>query len=304
MTDLLNVLTEARPTDTELDALWSPRDREARLSRVLAARRPRRTTLPIAAAAVATAVATAATVACLSPLLGSGNAAAADLHLLARSAVQYDGPVLADGTWLHVKSSSVQHDHTTDHGDPVYAHDLESWTSWDGRTLLVDHGISDGTTEYAVIDDHAPASYQDPTPQFSAALPDTADGLLAYLDPRVSGSSSHTEALYEALTELAGSHTLPPATLAAAFEALARLDHVTTSDVVVAGRAGIEVSYDEALTSSTEAYVFDRATGQELSSHDQSSRSDYASTTTLSEVVSSVPATARAAFRAHGQRLR
>ena len=105
--------------------------------------------------------------------------------------------------------------------------------------------------------------------------------------------------MYEALVQLAGSHTLPPLTLAATFDALARIDHVTTSDVDVDGRPAVEVSYDEQLTHSTESYVFDRQTGQGLSTHEHSRQSDYASTTTLSEVVDQVPADVLREFQAH-----
>jgi hypothetical protein len=300
MTDLLNRLTEARPTDTELDAMWSPHDRDARLHAVLAthlARRVRRTRMALAAAVVAI-------VAFVPPLLNSGNASAADLHALAQSAVRYHGPVLSEGAWLHVKATSLQRNAPTVHGAAVYANELESWTSWDGRELLIDHETSAGWTEYEMIDDHVAASYQDPTPEFSATLPDTAQGLLDYLNPRVYGSSSHSEALYEALIQLAGSHTLPPRTLAAAFEALAHIDNVATDRVDVNGRAGIEVSYDEALTSSTDTVVFDLATGQALSTHNHSRQSDFVSTTTLSEVVTAVPAAERAAFRAHKHNVR
>jgi len=76
---------------------------------------------------------------------------------------------------------------------------------------------------------------REPTPAFAQTLPDDAEGLRAYLDPKVFGSSSHSEALFEALTSLATSHTLPPPTLAAAYEALADIDNVRTSDVHIDG---------------------------------------------------------------------
>ncbi|RLV49056.1 hypothetical protein D9V37_10795 [Nocardioides mangrovicus] len=123
-----------------------------------------------------------------------------------------------------------------------------------------------------------------------AALPDTADGSLAYLNSLVRGSSSHAEAMYSALVELAASHTLPARTLAAAYDALATLDHASTDDVDIDGRPAIKVSYDQQLTRSTDVYVFDRATGQELSTYDHSPQADFVSTTTLAEVVDAVPA--------------
>ena len=193
----------------------------------------------------------------------------------------------------------------------------ETWTRWDGRTLLVEHDPAAGWTTYDVIDgDHAisdpdapgfddPGSYQDPTPAFAATLPDTADGLRDYLDARVFGSSSHDEALFEALTGLATSHTLPPATLAATFEALADVDGVTTDDVRVEGRDAVEVGFDDTVSDSTETLVVDRATGQVLSTHDGAEGWRHSdAVTTLSEVVPVVPARVLRLFDRHDEGVR
>ncbi|QIG41583.1 hypothetical protein G5V58_01280 [Nocardioides anomalus] len=299
MTDLLTRLADARPTDAELDRMWAPADRAALLGRVRAPR-PRRARraalLGVAAAAVAgLAVPT---------LLPTGDATAADLHLLARSAASYDGTVLQEGTWLHERSRSVQRNEPSTGEVPVLDTVRETWTSWDGRLLLVERRPSAGWTSYDVLDDDAPPSLADPTPEFAASLPDDADDLLAYLDPRVSGSSSHDEALFEALRTLMTSHTLPPRTLAAAYEALAEVDGVHTADARAGDRPTVEITFDDAVSSSTETIVVDRATGQVLSTHLRSDQRDYSSTTLLSEVVSEVPAAVRAAFRSHEEGVR
>ena len=302
MTDLLSRLTEARPTTDELDRMWTPAQRDARLASLLAdtaaARRPhrgRRVALLGAAATVAAAAAVVPTV------LAPDDAAAADLRELALNAASYDGPVLTEGTWLHERSTSLQIDQPYDgHPGATYDHDRETWSSWDGRTLLLtERSASRGSVEYDVLRDRAEPSYADPTPQFAATLPDDADGLRAYLDPRVHGSSSHQEAVYSALSQLIGSRTLPPRTLAAAYEALAGVEDVTTADVRVEGRPAVEIGFVEDQTSSRETLVVDRATGQALSVRTLSEQSDYSSTTVLSEVVDGVPADVRAEFREH-----
>jgi len=281
--------TAARPTQVELDHIWSPTP----------GRRPRRSrrTVLLVAAAVAVAVVWV-------PSLDSGDAVAADLRGLSQAAVSYDGPVLGEGTWLHERSESVQRNDPKLSDGAVLDTDRETWTRWDGRVLLIEQRPSRGWTTYNVFDDDFPASYQDPTPAFAQTLPDDAEGLRAYLDPLVFGSSSHSEALFEALTSLATSHTLPPPTLAAAYTALADVDHVRTSDVRIDGRPAIEISYEEELTSSTDSITVDLATGQVLSTSLRSLQGTYTSTTTLSEVVDAVPEDVLKAFNEHEEDVR
>jgi hypothetical protein len=282
-------LSPARPTQVELDHMWSP----------TSGRRPRRfrrTALLVAAAAAVAVVSI--------PSLDSGDAVAADLHDLSRAAVSYDGPVLGEGLWLHERSESLQRNDANLSDGAVLDTQRETWTRWDGRVLLIQQRPSRGWTTYDVLDDQTPASYQEPTPAFAQTLPDDAEGLRAYLDPKVFGSSSHSEALFEALTSLATSHTLPPPTLAAAYEALADIDNVRTSDVQIDGRPAVEITYQEELTSSTDSITVDRATGQALSTSLQSLQSTYTSTTTLSAVVDTVPEVVLDAFQEHEEGVR
>ena len=236
------------------------------------------------------------------PALDGGDASAADLRELARAAVRYDGPVLAEGTWLHERSTSVQRNSSLFSDGAVYDNERETWTSWDGTVYLVEHRPSAGWTSYDVLDEKFEPSIGDPTPAFSATLPDEAEALRDYLDDHVSGSNSHDEALFDAVRTLTTSHTLPPRTLAAALEVLAEIDGVSTDDVEVDGRAAVEATftqhYLDALGTST--IVLDRATGQALSSEESNPGSTYRSTTTLSEVVDAIPAEVLAAFTTHG----
>jgi hypothetical protein len=284
-------LTPARPTQVEFDHMWSP-------TPGYRPRRLRRTALVLAATA-------AAIVAVVSiPSLDSGDAVAADLRGLSQAAVSYDGPVLGEGSWLHERSESLQRNDPNSKEVAVLDTHRETWTRWDGRVLVIEQRPSEGWTTYNVLDDSTAASYQDPTPVFAQTLPDNAEGLRAYLDPKVFGSSSHSEALFEALTSLATSHTLPPPTLAAAYEALADVDHVRTSHVTADGRPAIEVAYEEGLTSSTDSITVDRATGQVLTTSLHSLQSTYTTNTTLSEVVDTVPADVLTAFDEHEEDVR
>lgn len=291
-TQTLNAITERstkRPTQIEVDSMQSP----------ASARRPRgvrRAALLMAAAASAAIV--------VVPVLDSGDAVAADLHELSAAAVTYDSPALVRGTWLHERSESLQRNDENVSDGAVLDTQRETWTNWEGQVLLIEKRPSRGWTSYDVLDEQFPASYQDPTPAFADTLPSDAAGLRAYLDPKVFGSSSHAEALFEALTGLATSHTLPPATLAGAYEALADIDNVNTSDVQINGRPAIEITFDEHRTTSSDSITVDRATGQVISATQQSLQSTYTSTTTLSEVVDTVPPAVLNAFDVHEEGVR
>ena len=276
---------DPRPTQRELDLAASPLGGHRPGSRL------RRPVLLVAAAAVAASIVGSST------YFGADDAVAADLRDLSAAALNYDDPVVEQGSWLHERSESLQRNDPHLNDGAVLDTHRETWTGWDGRILLIEQRPSQGWTTYDVLDDNTTGSYQDPTPAFAQTLPEDAADLRGYLDPLVFGSSSHPEALFEALTSLVSSHTLPPTTLAAAYEALADVEHVQTSDVEVNGRPAIEITYTENSTSSTESITVDRATGQSLSTSQRSLQSTYTSTTTLSEVVDSVPADVRATFK-------
>jgi hypothetical protein len=79
---------------------------------------------------------------------------------------------------------------------------------------------------------------------------------------------------------------------------------VRTADIEVDGRPAIEITYEEESTSSTNSITADRATGQVLLASQQSLQSTYTSTTTLSEIVGTVPAAVLKAFREHDEGIR
>jgi hypothetical protein len=315
MTDLLTHLTDARPTESELASMWPDDDRDALLRRIegISTTRPSRhrigATLGLAAAAATAFVVIPVTV-------DAPSAAAEDLRALALTAASYDGPVLEQGAWLHERTTSVQRNDPSLGETEVLERTRETWTRWDGRTLLVEQDPLAGWTSYDVVDGSRaisdpeapalddPASYQEPTPQLAATLPNSAEGLVSYLEDRVVGSSSHDEALYAALVSLATSHTLPPATLAATFEALATVEGVSTGDVRVEGRPAVEVRFDDDVTGTTETMVVDEATGQVLSTRTVSSLRTYSSVTTLSQVVPEVPAAVLDTFSRHDEGVR
>lgn len=317
MTDLLTRLHDARPGPDELEHLWPEAQSARLLDQILAGEAERRHRHRRRAGIALVAAATTA-VLVLPTGVDTPSASAADLRALALSAAAYDGPVLAEGSWLHVRTTSLQRNSATlrPREVPTIDAERETWTRWDGRQLVIEQRPSAGWTTYDVIDGSADisdvdappvggrASYQDPTPEFAASLPDSADGLLAYLDGRVFGSSSHDEALYSALTGLATSHTLPPRTLAATFEALAQVDGVRTEDVRGEGGPAVEIGFEDRVTSSSETIVVDRVTGQALAVRQRSRLGDYTSTTTLSQVVPAVPTDVLAAFDTYEEGVR
>lgn len=307
-------LSQLRPPTPTLDPEWSTQTLSAITERGIdhrtqidvdgmpspaSARHPRRARRAALLVAAAASVAVAAI-----PVLDSGDAVAVDLHELSQAAIAYDSSALGRGTLLHERSDSSQHNDADLSDGTDLDTQRETWTSWEGDVLLIEKRPSLGWTSYDTLADQAPDSYQNPTPAFADTLPNGAADLRAYLDSRVSGSSSHAEALFAALTGLATSHTLPPATLAAAYEAIADLDHVHTADVQIDGRPAIAITYEEGQTSSTDSITVDRATGQVLIETQQSLQSTYTATTTLSEIVDTVPPAVRKAFDAHQEGVR
>jgi hypothetical protein len=288
MTDLMQRLEAARPTQTELDNTWAPPERGAVLARVLRSRPParRRARYWLAAAAVVGAVAIAPTV------VDTDRAAeAAQLRLLAARAASADVPTIAPGSFLHVSYESTQHNSALFGDGKKSSKHRESWIRWDGTIWVVDTEQPEGWRYYEVFERPERPEYGLPTPEYAASLPDDADALRAHLDEHVSGSSSHEEAIFTAITDLARSYPLPPETWSAALEVLADVDGVETDDVVVDGRPAVEVSYREHWGGlvGTKVLVLDRATGQVIAEVTSDPGSTYRRVTTGVEVVDEVP---------------
>jgi hypothetical protein len=140
----------------------------------------------------------------------------------------------------------------------------------------------------------------------AAELPEDAADLRVYLDRTVSGSNSHGEAIFVAITDWVQSNLLPPTTLAAALEVLADVDGVETKDLTVRGREAVEVSFHRFWLDfvATESMIIDRETARTISEHDSDPGGTYELDTMLVEVVDSVPVEVSEAFREHGRGVR
>jgi hypothetical protein len=140
-----------------------------------------------------------------------------------------------------------------------------------------------------------------PTPEFAASLPDTEAEPAAYLGENVSGSNSHEEAIFSAVTDLAHSNFLPPETLSAALLVLADVDGVSVRDVELDGRPAVEISYMPwwARPIASRAVTIDKQTARVINVRESDPTGSYRSDTVLSEVVDKVPADVLAAFTEH-----
>lgn len=296
MNDLLTQLEAARPTNRTLDSHLNAdaRDRiEARMNRGRTTKRPAHRRRNILAATAATV----AGVAVMPAFVGSDSAAArADLTELAMAAANSEGPAISPGTFLHIKTESIQHNSRVFGDGKTFDTNREEWVRWDGTTWAIDTRPSAGYTDYNFFprNDHF-------TPENAAELPANADDLRAYLDRTVSGSNSHNEAIFVAVTDWVRSNLLPPKTLAAALEVLAGVDGVETKDVTVRDRDAVEVSFHRFWLDliSTDSMTIDRATARTISERSSDPTSTYESETTLVEVVGDLPASVRQAYREH-----
>lgn len=298
MPDLMQRLQDARPTETELDRMWPEEQRAETLAQILdtqspATRRPRRTAWLAAAATVAG-------LAVVPAVVGPDQAAAqADLRTLAMAAVSSEGPVIAEGTYLHVKTEALQRNSRIFGDGKTLDTNRESWIRWDGKQWAIDTRPSAGWRDYQLFPRPAEPYLNVPTPEFAAALPDDPEELRAYLDEHVSGSNSHEEAIFVAICDLARSNFLPPETLAAALQVLADVDDVETEDVTVQGRSAVEITYASFWLGlvARESITLDRETARVISAHESDPGGSYDLTTTLVEVVDDIPEDVRADYR-------
>ncbi len=307
MSDLIDRLSTARPTEADLTREWSAADRQRLAGRVFTdgpahsqhgrARRVRRALALGVAAAVAAVV--------VVPQVVGGQSAQARERLLELSAVAAaaDTPLIEPGTFLHVRSTERQRNSQLFGDGARYDTDHETWVAWDGEQWRYDRRPSAGWTEAH----HFPSRSTDvgvnaPTPQFVASLPADPDELRAHLDEHVQGSNSHEEALFVAVTDLLRSHLLPPAKAAVAIRSLVGVDGVETRDVTVDGRDAVEISYTRFVLDvfGTESVIVDRATAQVLAARSSDPGGTYEETATLIEVVGEVPARITRDLAEHG----
>jgi hypothetical protein len=302
MNDLLNALTNARPDESDLDRVWGQQDRAATLQR--AQRRAstqgrRRRIVRTTAAATVTALVGV-------PALGAWQqaAAAGDLRDLSRAAAQDTAPVLGEGDFLHVVSRSSQ-DNSSLFGDGrTWVDHRECWVRWDGQEWCVE--TREGKNYRDLMRFHpegAGTSVNDPSPEFVSSWPTDATELRAFLDERVSGSNSHQEALYVAITDAARTGYLPPQVLAAGLEMLAEVRGVHTEDVTVAGRAAVALSFRRFFVSllDEKTTILDKATGQVIAEKSSDPSSTWETRVEQSEIVRQVPEEVLADFETHGE---
>ena len=306
MNTTTRILDDLRPTTEPLDPHWSAETLAAIMAqpvlrdgkgRTRTGRSRRRSAWLAAAAAVVGVIA-------VPTVMTSGGASAhAELLQLAKVAADADGPAISPGTYLHVKTESLQENSRIFSDGRRLDTDREAWVRWDGATWAVDTRPSAGWTEYHRFAAPGEASFGSPTPAFISALPDSVAELRTYLDDTVSGSNSHNEALFVAISDLAGSRMLDPKTFAVALEVLADVDGVETQDVVVDGRAAVEVRYASNFGMGflgRESFTVERKTAQVLRVADSDPSGTYQSQTRLIEVVDEVPTSVLSKHRQYG----
>lgn len=299
MTDQLELLHDARPTQDDLARLWPDEHRDRVLQSVLDQTRPSKTRPSRRGRRLVAVAAAAATAIAVVPHLLSGGDAQAheELRRLAVVATKSDLPVITPGHYLHIVSSSVQHNGagSTDPGT-TYRVNREEWDRWDGTVSIIDTAHHrGGLQEYdrlAPTKDDVGA----PTPQFAASLPTSADELYAYLDTHVHGDESHNYAMFDAVTTVMYSQFVTPKLLGALLGVLARIDHVSTDDVTVAGRPAVRISYRN---HGTETITVDRATAHMIGYTETSQSARYEDTIVSVEVVDAIPAPVAKIFNEH-----
>ena len=156
--------------------------------------------------------------------------------------------------------------------------------------------------DYQYFPPSSDPSFFSPTPAFVAALPDAPGELREYLNSTVSGSNSHDEALFAAVTDLAQSHLLDPATLRDRTRGDRGGDGVETEDVVIVGRQAVEISFRRFHLDliGVQSFTIDKQTAQVLQVRSSSPDSTHTSTTTMVETTDAIPDAVLAAFETYG----
>ncbi|MFE9691615.1 CU044_5270 family protein [Micromonospora sp. NPDC005806] len=145
-----------------------------------------------------------------------------------------------------------------------------------GREDMILPGCQDGTSTYRKYGKPVQVECT-PTPGYHADLPTDADGMLAYLYRGADATKNpRDQEAFTAAGDLIREAYLSPASLAAVFEAVARIPGVrVVGDVTdAAGRAGVALARDEVQGVRAEL-IFDRKTYAFLGEHEMLTQGAY-----------------------------
>lgn len=222
-----------RPTDEDLMTMWPEEERdtlwaglEEKLTgstSVQPSRAPRRTRRWFLAGAAAAALAVTVTIA-PSVLAPQSTPSAQAVQQLVAAAEESDPAVIPDGRYLHmvVRDEQINADPSL----PRMWQVQESWIGADGRTWRKDlRGGQDA--EFFLFSAPPSAGSLDLTPAGVTAMPADPDALFDLLDSSVEGSSSHHEAIFRAVGDMARLGYVPADVQAAAIQVAAGLPEVT-----------------------------------------------------------------------------
>ena len=276
MNDPLALLSELRPDEREVDAVWPLADRAAVLDDIVVTRRRDRRPLFLGAAGVAAASAAVLTIA-LVPLNGSphrgvgmppAQLAAVTTALNHLAGVAAAGPAdTGTGSFWHLQ---IREQQTGPEGQRDSVTTQESWTDHTGRVWRHDVMTVQGSAPEVDYYEFAPGSDQVsyPSPAYLDTLPTEPAALYDFLDSHVSGSSSHEEAIFVAVGDMLRGGFAPPELRSAAIQVLTRLPHVSLSDTTTdpLGRTVQQFEYtdDSARPGAVQSIAFDPATAQIL----------------------------------------
>ena len=268
MSTILDRLQSARPGDATLRELFTdPQAARADMLRraAAAAPAPRRRRRRVAALAVASL----GTVVTAPMLVGPAQA---DLSAVAQSAAEQPGVVLEPGQWLRTSSRSDQQNGLLDGDarDDRYINERIGWMSWRGEFIAEDTRVR-GRVSLSRFRVPREPGYETPTPAFIASLPTSPTKLREHLDATVSGSNSHEEAVYVALTGLLRSGLLPSERLGAVLTVLDSLPGTSAEEVQQDGRDVVRLTYSHWFAMPAvwrEQILLDPETGRVVGEHE------------------------------------
>ena len=144
-------LEDLRPAREAFDPDWSAETLTAIMAQPVSTRagtrRSRRRSAWLAVAATVVGFIAVPTV-----LTSGGASARENLLALSDVAATTNDPVIAPGSYLHIKTVSLQRDSATHNDGRRLDTHREEWVRWDGATWIIDTRPSAGWTEYNRFD--------------------------------------------------------------------------------------------------------------------------------------------------------